>query len=143
MITNFGVANENSYHWKDAGFVGTSYQSADSINLGHDVHLVDIVNGIDAKRFFRKGQYQYDQVIHLAMQSVGGGQTIEGLTTIAGRRSLNRCRDVLLGYENATWLHHLTHPPSRLVPIELQQRDSHFILDEYDINLEQYPSSGF
>jgi nucleoside-diphosphate-sugar epimerase len=58
----------------DAGFVGRHFRKAFE---GHDIVGVDIVNGVDARDFFRTNDDHFDRVIHLAAV-VGGRRTIEG-----------------------------------------------------------------
>ena len=58
----------------DAGFVGRNFRRHLD---GHEIVGVDIVNGIDARDFFRTDNTHFDQVIHLAAV-VGGRKMIEG-----------------------------------------------------------------
>ena len=58
----------------DAGFVGRHFRKAFD---GHEIVGVDIVNGIDARDFFRSDDTHFDRVIHLAAV-VGGRKMIEG-----------------------------------------------------------------
>jgi nucleoside-diphosphate-sugar epimerase len=58
----------------DAGFVGRNFRRHLD---NHEIIGVDIVNGIDARDFFRKDDTHFDQVIHLAAV-VGGRKLIEG-----------------------------------------------------------------
>jgi len=60
----------------DAGFVGRHFRKALEAQ-GHDIVGVDIVNGLDARDFFRVDKRYFDKVIHLAAV-VGGRRTIEG-----------------------------------------------------------------
>ena len=60
----------------DAGFVGRAYRRALQ-GQGHEIVGVDIVNGIDARDFFRTDNTYFDKVIHLAAV-VGGRKMIEG-----------------------------------------------------------------
>ena len=55
----------------NAGFVGRHFQ-AKFESQGHTVVGVDIVNGIDARDFFRNDNTYFDKVIHLA--AVVGGR---------------------------------------------------------------------
>ena len=57
----------------DAGFVGRNFRRHLE---GHEIVGVDIVNGIDARDFFRTNKTHFDQVIHLAAV-VGGRKMIE------------------------------------------------------------------
>lgn len=59
----------------DAGFVGRAFHRA--LDDANTITGVDIVNGIDARDFFRTNNVQYDLVIHLAAV-VGGRVMIEG-----------------------------------------------------------------
>ncbi len=58
----------------NAGFVGREFMKQLD---GHDITGIDIVNGIDARKFFAKDDTKFDLVIHLAA-IVGGRATIEG-----------------------------------------------------------------
>lgn len=60
----------------NAGFVGR-HMHCHLEQAGYMVHGVDIVNGIDARDFFRRNDSHYDLVVHLAAV-VGGRQKIEG-----------------------------------------------------------------
>ena len=60
----------------DAGFVGRHFHKAFA-DGGHEIVGVDIVNGIDARDFFRTDNTHFDRVIHLAAV-VGGRKMIEG-----------------------------------------------------------------
>ena len=60
----------------DAGFVGRAYRRALD-GQGHEIVGVDIVNGVDARDFFRTDNTYFDRVIHLAAV-VGGRKMIEG-----------------------------------------------------------------
>ena len=60
----------------DAGFVGRHFRRKFE-EQGHKVTGVDIVNGIDARDFFRVDNRYFDKVIHLAAV-VGGRKLIEG-----------------------------------------------------------------
>ena len=55
------------------GFVGRHYHRALE---NHDLTLIDILDGNDARDFFRQNETTYDLVIHLAAV-VGGRQMIE------------------------------------------------------------------
>ena len=58
------------------GFVGNAFYRR-LITLGHDVTGIDIVEGNDARDFFRHNSERFDQVIHCAAV-VGGRAKIEG-----------------------------------------------------------------
>ena len=60
----------------DAGFVGRHFHKAFA-DGGHEIVGVEIVNGIDARDFFRTDNTHFDRVIHLAAV-VGGRKMIEG-----------------------------------------------------------------
>lgn len=60
----------------DAGFVGRHFRRKFE-SQGHEVVGVDIVNGVDARDFFRTDDTYFDRVIHLAAV-VGGRKMIEG-----------------------------------------------------------------
>jgi nucleoside-diphosphate-sugar epimerase len=60
----------------DAGFVGRHFRKKFE-SQGHQIIGVDIVNGIDARDFFRTDNTHFDKVIHLAAV-VGGRKMIEG-----------------------------------------------------------------
>jgi nucleoside-diphosphate-sugar epimerase len=60
----------------DAGFVGRAFCRKFEAE-GHDIVGVDIVNGMDARDFFRVDNRHFDKVIHLAAV-VGGRKMIEG-----------------------------------------------------------------
>ena len=60
----------------DAGFVGRHFRKKFELE-GHEIVGVDIVNGIDARDFFRTDNTHFDKVIHLAAV-VGGRKMIEG-----------------------------------------------------------------
>jgi nucleoside-diphosphate-sugar epimerase len=116
------------------GFVGKHF-SKKLYEQGHDVYQLDIKNGVDARDFFRHDEEQYDRVIHLAAV-VGGRQTIEG-------SPLSLAVDLSIDAELFSWA--LRTKPgcityfssSAAYPTRLQEKESHFILSEYDINLDQ------
>ena len=60
----------------DAGFVGRHFRKYFE-GQGHEIVGVDIVNGVDARDFFRTDNTYFDRVIHLAAV-VGGRKLIEG-----------------------------------------------------------------
>ena len=74
------------------GFVGRHYHK---VLQDHDLTLVDIVEGDDARAFFQKNDITYDLVIHLAAV-VGGRQMIE-------RQPLALAVDLSIDAEMAGW----------------------------------------
>ena len=60
----------------DAGFVGRAFRKKFE-SQGHQIVGIDIVDGIDARDFFRTDNTYFDKVIHLAAV-VGGRKMIEG-----------------------------------------------------------------
>jgi nucleoside-diphosphate-sugar epimerase len=103
-----------------AGFVGTHFQIA---LAGHDLTLVDIVDGNDCRDFFRRSDTRFDLVVHLAA-IVGGRQTIEG-------QPLKVATDLAIDSDMFQWA--LRTRPGRVVyysssaayPVALQNRDTH------------------
>ena len=116
------------------GFVGRHFTKK-LYEQGHDVYQLDVLNGVDARDFFRHDEEQYDRVIHLAAV-VGGRQTIEG-------SPLSLAVDLSIDAELFSWA--LRTKPgcityfssSAAYPVDLQTKESHFILSEFDINLDQ------
>jgi len=100
----------------------------------HDITGIDIVEGNDARDFFKHNEEYYDLVIHLAAV-VGGRATIEG-------SPLSVAVDLSIDSELFGWA--LRTKPGRIVyfsssaayPIEKQYRNSNYKLKEDDINLE-------
>lgn len=121
----------------DAGFVGRHFHKYFA-NTNHEVHGVDIVNGVDARDFFRKDDSYFDLVIHLAAV-VGGRATIEG-------SPLAVAVDLAIDSELFQWA--LRTRPGRIVyfsssaayPIQLQTLDAQWRLHETDINLDMVAS---
>ena len=116
----------------DAGFVGRAFRKR-LISLGHNVVGVDIVNGKDARDFFRNDNTRFDQVIHLAAV-VGGRKMIEG-------SPLALAVDLSIDAEMFGWAMR-TDPgcivyfsSSAAYPVNLQGKHQHKILQESDIHL--------
>lgn len=117
----------------DAGFVGRAFHRYFD-GKGHDIVGVDIVNGLDARDFFRTDDTQFDLVIHLAAV-VGGRKKIEG-------EPLSLAVDLAIDAEMFGWS--LRTKPKRVVyfsssaayPIELQGHKWPVALCENDIDLE-------
>lgn len=113
----------------DAGFVGRAFRRHLD---GHDIAGVDIVNGLDARDFFRTDNTHFDLVIHLAAV-VGGRKKIEG-------EPLSLAVDLAIDAEMFGWA--LRTRPDRIIyfsssaayPIHLQQ-DYGISLCEDDIDL--------
>jgi nucleoside-diphosphate-sugar epimerase len=113
------------------GFVGRHFcrKYAD-----HEVTGVDIIDGNDARDFFKTNDQTYDLVIHLAAV-VGGRMTIEGAP-------LSVAVDLAIDAEMFQWA--LRTRPGRIVyfsssaayPISLQQRASGVRLHEALIDLD-------
>jgi nucleoside-diphosphate-sugar epimerase len=116
----------------DAGFVGRHFRKKFE-NEGHKVVGVDIVNGKDARDFFRFDNTYFDKVIHLAAV-VGGRKMIEG-------SPLALAVDLAIDAEMFGWALR-TEPgcityfsSSAAYPISLQTRNSKMLLRENDIDL--------
>jgi len=116
----------------NAGFVGRHFQ-AKFESQGHTVVGVDIVNGIDARDFFRNDNTYFDKVIHLAAV-VGGRKMIEG-------SPLALAVDLAIDAEMFGWAMR-TEPgcityfsSSAAYPIDLQTRNMSLALHESDIDL--------
>lgn len=113
------------------GFVGKYFCEK---YKNHDITGIDIVEGNDARDFFKINEEYYDLVIHLAA-IVGGRATIEG-------SPLSVAVDLSIDSELFGWV--LRTRPGRIVyfsssaayPVEKQYRDSGYKLKESDINLE-------
>lgn len=115
----------------DAGFVGRHFRKAFEAQ-GHKVTGVDIVNGLDARDFFRVDNRYFDKVIHLAAV-VGGRKLIEG-------SPLSLAVDLSIDAEMFSWALR-TEPgcityfsSSAAYPIFLQGKWQHKILEESDIS---------
>jgi nucleoside-diphosphate-sugar epimerase len=99
----------------------------------HDITGIDIIEGNDARDFFKINKEYYDLVIHLAAV-VGGRATIEG-------SPLSVAVDLSIDSELFGWA--LRTRPGRIVyfsssaayPIEKQYRNSKYKLKEEDIDL--------
>ena len=118
----------------DAGFVGRHFR-AKFESQGHTVVGVDIVNGIDARDFFRTDNTYFDKVIHLAAV-VGGRKMIEG-------SPLALAVDLSIDAEMFGWAMR-TEPgcityfsSSAAYPIRLQTASATSSLQEDDIDLER------
>ena len=116
----------------DAGFVGRHFR-AKFEREGHTVVGVDIVNGTDARDFFRSDNTYFDKVIHLAAV-VGGRKMIEG-------SPLALAVDLSIDAEMFGWALR-TEPgcityfsSSAAYPIDLQTRNMSLALHESDIDL--------
>ena len=117
----------------DAGFVGRHFR-AKFESEGHTVVGVDIVNGIDARDFFRTDNTYFDKVIHLAAV-VGGRKMIEG-------SPLALAVDLSIDAEMFGWAMR-TEPgcityfsSSAAYPIKLQTAGATSSLQEDDIDLD-------
>ena len=116
----------------DAGFVGRHFR-AKFESEGHQVVGVDIVNGKDARDFFRFDNTYFDKVIHLAAV-VGGRKMIEG-------SPLALAVDLAIDAEMFGWALR-TEPgcityfsSSAAYPVSLQAKNSKILLRENDIDL--------
>lgn len=114
------------------GFVGRNYLRA---LKDHDLTLIDIVEGSDARDFFRSNKETFDMVIHLAAV-VGGRVMIE-------REPLALAVDLSIDAEMAAWA--LRTKPKKIIyfsssaayPVSLQTQDARRTLVEGDINLSE------
>ncbi len=112
------------------GFVGRQFSYA---LRDHNLTNVDIVDGNDARDFFRRDDTYFDLVIHLAAV-VGGRLTIEG-------SPLSLAVDLSIDAEMASWAmrnrpgHILYFSSSAAYPVELQTSELKRMLTENDINL--------
>jgi nucleoside-diphosphate-sugar epimerase len=115
------------------GFVGTQFWRVLD-DAGHDLTGIDIVEGNDARDFFRTNDTRFDLVIHLAAV-VGGRLTIEGAP-------LSIAVDLSIDAEMFQWA--LRTKPGRVIyysssaayPISMQGRLSTYQLAEDHINLD-------
>jgi nucleoside-diphosphate-sugar epimerase len=113
------------------GFVGRNFVKA---LQGHNLTLIDIKDGNDARDFFRTDDSHFDLLIHLAAV-VGGRQMIEG-------NPLALAVDLSIDAEMASWAmrtlpgHILYFSSSAAYPVELQSGDIKRRLSENDINLK-------
>lgn len=116
----------------DAGFVGRHFRKKFE-REGHQVVGIDIVNGVDARTFFRTNNTRFDKVIHLAAV-VGGRKMIEG-------SPLALAVDLSIDAEMFGWALR-TEPgcityfsSSAAYPVDLQTRSMQMELHESDIDL--------
>ena len=116
----------------DAGFVGRAFRKKFE-SQGHQIVGIDIVDGIDARDFFRTDNTYFDKVIHLAAV-VGGRKMIEG-------SPLALAVDLSIDAEMFGWAMR-TEPgcityfsSSAAYPIDLQTRNMSLALHESDIDL--------
>lgn len=115
----------------DAGFVGREFHRQ---LAGHDITCVDIVNGLDACKFFALNDTHFDLVIHLAA-IVGGRATIEG-------NPLKVATDLAIDSDMFQWAlrtkpkHLVYYSSSAAYPIDLQGYGSGHKLVESDIDLD-------
>jgi nucleoside-diphosphate-sugar epimerase len=116
----------------DAGFVGRAFhRHFDSKR--HEIDGVDLVNGLDARDFFRTNETTYDLVIHLAAV-VGGRKKIED-------EPLSLAVDLAIDADLFAWA--LRTKPKRVVyfsssaayPTTMQELGQMNRLIESDINL--------
>lgn len=116
----------------DAGFVGRHFRRKFE-SQGHAVIGVDIVNGIDARDFFRTDNTYFDKVIHLAAV-VGGRKMIEG-SPLALAVDLSIDAE-LFGWALRTEPGCITYfSSSAAYPIDLQTKNETNALHESDIDL--------
>jgi len=116
----------------DAGFVGRAFHRHFA-SSNHVIVGVDIVNGVDARDFFRTDNTKFDLVIHLAAV-VGGRRMIEG-------SPLALAVDLSIDAEMFGWA--LRTKPERIVyfsssaayPVVLQELGWQVQLEETDIDL--------
>lgn len=128
--------NKNILITGHRGFVGRHFWK----RLENDHYLtgVDIVDGLDARQFFKANDTHFDLVIHLAAV-VGGRATIEGAP-------LSVAVDLAIDAEMWQWA--LRTRPGRVVyysssaayPVSLQARECHWRLEEQMINLDDIQS---
>lgn len=119
----------------DAGFVGRQFHRK---YHGYDITGVDIINGHDARDFFRKDNQRFDLVIHLAAV-VGGRVNLEN-------NPLGVAIDLAIDAEMWNWA--LRTKPHRVVyfsssaayPIKLQARGLETKLAESHIDLDDIES---
>jgi len=116
----------------DAGFVGREFHR--QLDNGNDITCVDIVNGLDARKFFAEDNTKFDLVIHLAA-IVGGRATIEG-------NPLKVATDLAIDSDMFQWAlrtrpdHVVYYSSSAAYPIDLQGYGSEHKLVEDDIDLD-------
>lgn len=118
----------------DAGFVGRHFRTYLEAQ-GAEIVGIDIVNGIDARDFFKTNDDHFDLVIHLAAV-VGGRKLIEG-------SPLSLAVDLSIDAEMFGWA--MRTRPTRIVyfsssaayPTELQRLEDKRQLQESDIDLDR------
>lgn len=114
------------------GFVGRQFHRV--LDEENEIVGVDIVDGLDARKFFANDESKFDLVIHLAA-IVGGRATIEG-------DPLKVATDLAIDSDMFQWA--LKTKPERIIyysssaayPIHLQGYGSTHKLVESDINLD-------
>ncbi len=123
-----------------AGFVGKRFcKKLDELN--YDITCIDIVDGKDARDFFRKDNTKYDLVVHLAAV-VGGRAKIEG-------EPLSVAVDLSIDAEAFQWAvrtrpeNFVYYSSSAAYPIELQRpgatnKLSEWQIDLYDVRLPDF-----
>lgn len=122
------------------GFVGRHFWNKLKAQ-GHELHGIDILNGTDARDFFRTNNEHFDKVIHLAAV-VGGRKMIEG-------EPLALAVDLEIDAALFSWAMR-TKPgcityfsSSAAYPIKLQTKEECFHLQEDDINLDCISNPDF
>lgn len=118
-----------------AGFIGTHLLKRLPERGFNSVQGIDIVEGNDARDFFRTNNTRYDEIWHLA-GVIGGRQGIEG-------NPLGVAVDLSIDSEMFNWA--LRTKPGRVIymsssaayPIEYQRRGLAMKLQEDHINLDQ------
>lgn len=114
------------------GFLG-SHLVQHHTEWGDDLTLIDIVEGNDARDFFRKDDSQYDIVWHMA-GVIGGRKGIEG-------QPLSVACDLSIDAEYFNWIaktnpvHAVYMSSSAAYPTRLQARGTTLKLHESDIDL--------
>ena len=124
----------------DAGFVGRAFHRA-LADKGHEIVGVDIVNGTDARDFFRTDDTYFDRVIHLAAV-VGGRKMIEG-SPLALAVDLSIDAE-MFGWAMRTQPGCITYfSSSAAYPISLQTSEKFGSLFEDDIDLNHIATPDF
>jgi nucleoside-diphosphate-sugar epimerase len=114
------------------GFIG-SHLTEYHMNVGDDLTLIDILEGNDARDFFRVDDTKYDLVWHMA-GVIGGRKGIEG-------QPLSVAVDLSIDAEYFNWImrtkpHHAVYMSSSAAyPVRVQQRRQAFKLHEDWIDL--------
>lgn len=115
------------------GFVGRHFQKFYE-NQGHEILGVDIIDGVDVRKFFALANHtRFDLVIHLAAV-VGGRAKIEG-------HPLSVAVDLSIDAEMWQWAIRTKQPrvvyfsSSAAYPIDLQTKLAHQKLTEKDLDL--------